>query len=35
MREAEDFVLAHAQDFVSMRLAGRAEHAAGRSTPLD
>jgi prevent-host-death family protein len=35
MREAEDFVLAHAQEFVSMRLAGRAAHSAGRSTRLD
>jgi prevent-host-death family protein len=35
MREAEDFVLAHAQEFVSMRSAGRAAHAARRSTRLD
>lgn len=35
MREAEDFVLAHAQEFVSMRLAGRAAYRAGRTTRLE
>ena len=33
--DAEDFVLAHADEFVRMRLAGRRAHAAGRSIPLD
>ncbi len=33
--EAEDFVLAHAEEFVRMRLAGRRAHAAGKSVPLD
>jgi prevent-host-death family protein len=35
VREAEDSVLAHAREFVSMRLAERAAHAAGRFTALD
>ncbi len=33
--DAEDFVLAHADEFVRMRLAGRRAHAAGRSVRLD
>jgi len=34
IEEAEDFVLAHAEDFVRMRLAGRRDHRAGKSVPL-
>lgn len=33
--DAEDFVLAHAEEFVEMRLTGRKAHEAGRSIPLD
>jgi prevent-host-death family protein len=33
--EAEDFVLAHASEFVNMRLEARRAHLAGRSSPLD
>jgi prevent-host-death family protein len=32
--EAEDYVLAHAAEFVSMRLEARRAHRAGRSTQL-
>lgn len=35
MEDAEDFVLAHAEEFVEMRLAGRRAHRAGRSVSLD
>lgn len=35
MEDAEDFVLAHAEEFAEMRLKGRIEHAAGESVPLD
>ncbi len=35
IEEAEDFVLAHADDFVRMRLAGRRAHARGDDVPLD
>jgi prevent-host-death family protein len=35
IEDAEDFVLAHAEEFVEMRLAGRKAHRAGRSTSLD
>lgn len=31
IEDAEDFVLAHAEEFLEMRLAGRREHEAGRS----
>lgn len=33
--EAEDFVLAHADEFVRMRMAGRRAHAAGKSIALE
>lgn len=33
--DAEDFVLAHAEEFVEMRLAGRRDHEQDRSLPLD
>jgi prevent-host-death family protein len=33
--EAEDFVLAHAAEFVAMRLAARRAHRVGKSTRLD
>jgi prevent-host-death family protein len=35
MEDAEDFVLAHAEEFVHMRLSGRKAHKAGRSIPLE
>lgn len=35
MEDAEDFVLAHAEEFVEMRLSGRKAHRAGRSVSLD
>jgi prevent-host-death family protein len=35
IEDAEDFVLAHAEEFVGMRLSGRKAHQAGRSVPLD
>lgn len=33
--EAEDYVLAHAKEFVTMRLEARRAHRAGKSTRLD
>jgi prevent-host-death family protein len=35
MEDAEDFVLAHAEEFVRMRLQGRREHQAGKSVSLE
>jgi prevent-host-death family protein len=35
IEDAEDFVLAHADEFVKMRLASRRAHAEGSSIPLD
>lgn len=35
MEDAEDFVLAHAEEFAEMRLRGRREHAAGETVDLD
>lgn len=35
IEDAEDFVLAHAEEFVEMRLAGRKAHEAGESVPLE
>jgi prevent-host-death family protein len=35
IEDAEDFVLAHADEFVRMRLSGRRDHEAGRSVGLD
>ena len=35
VEDAEDFVLAHAEEFVEMRLAGRKAHAAGKSVSID
>jgi prevent-host-death family protein len=35
MRDAEDFVLAHAEEFTEMRLKGRREHTAGKTVSLD
>lgn len=35
MEDAEDFVLAHAEEFAEMRLRGRREHAAGETVGLD
>ena len=35
IEDAEDFLLAHAEEFVRMRLAGRREHERGESTPLE
>jgi prevent-host-death family protein len=35
MEDAEDFVLAHAEEFVRMRLAGRRAHEKGKSTALE
>lgn len=35
IEDAEDFVLAHAEEFVEMRLSGRKAHRAGRSIPID
>jgi prevent-host-death family protein len=35
MEDAEDFVLAHAEEFTEMRLQGRREHAAGETVGLD
>jgi hypothetical protein len=34
IEDAEDFVLAHAEEFVEMRLSGRSAHRAGRSIGL-
>lgn len=33
--EAEDYVLANAEEFVRMRMEGRRAHARGESVPLD
>jgi prevent-host-death family protein len=35
MEDAEDFVLAHAEEFAEMRLRGRRQHAAGETVSLD
>jgi prevent-host-death family protein len=35
VEEAEDYVLAHAEEFVEMRLEGRRDHDAGKSVPLE
>jgi prevent-host-death family protein len=35
IEDAEDFVLAHAEEFAEMRLQGRREHAAGETIGLD
>jgi prevent-host-death family protein len=35
MEEAEDFVLANAEEYVRMRLEGRKEHEAGETVHLD
>jgi len=35
MEDAEDFVLAHAEEFAEMRLKARREHAAGETVGLD
>jgi prevent-host-death family protein len=35
MEDAEDFVLAHAQEFVEMRQRGRREYAAGETVALE
>jgi prevent-host-death family protein len=35
IEDAEDFVLAHAEEFLEMRLSGRRAHRSGRSVPLD
>jgi len=35
IEDAEDFVLAHAEEFVRMRISGRRDHEAGRSVGLD
>jgi prevent-host-death family protein len=35
MEDAEDFVLANAEEFVRMRARSRAEHAAGETVALD
>jgi prevent-host-death family protein len=35
MEDAEDFVLAHAQEYVEMRFKGRREYAAGETVSLD
>ncbi len=35
MEDAEDFVLAHAKEFVEMRQRARRDHAAGESVDLD
>jgi len=35
MDEAEDYVLGHATEFVTMRLEARRAHHAGKSTQLD
>ncbi len=35
MEDAEDFILAHAKEFVEMRKSGRRDHAAGESVALD
>jgi len=35
IQDAEDFVLAHAEEFVEMRLSGRKAHRAGRSIARD
>jgi prevent-host-death family protein len=35
MEEAEDFVLANAEEYVRMRLEGRREHEAGETVHLD
>ena len=33
--DAEDFVLAHAEEFVRMRLSGQREHDKGKSIPIN
>lgn len=33
--DAEDYLLAHAGDYVKMRLAGRRAHSRGESVPLE
>lgn len=35
MEDAEDFVLAYAEEFVEMRQRGRREYEEGKSVPLD
>jgi prevent-host-death family protein len=35
MEDAEDFVLAYAEEYVEMRQRGRREYAEGKSVPLD
>ena len=35
IEDAEDFVLAHAEEFAEMRLRGRREHSAGETVSLD
>jgi prevent-host-death family protein len=35
IEDAEDFVLAHTEEFAEMRLQGRREHAAGETIGLD
>jgi prevent-host-death family protein len=35
MEDAEDFVLAHAEEYTEMRVRARAAHAAGESISLD
>jgi prevent-host-death family protein len=35
IEDAEDFVLAHAEEFVEMRLSGRKAHRAGRSIAVE
>lgn len=35
IEDAEDFVLAHAEEFVEMRLSGRRAHQAGKSLAVD
>jgi prevent-host-death family protein len=35
MEDAEDFVLAYAEEFVEMRREGRREYEEGKSVPLD
>lgn len=35
MEDAEDFVLAHAEEFAEMRLKGRSEQSAGETLSLD
>jgi prevent-host-death family protein len=35
MEDAEDFVLAHAEEFAEMRLKGRSEYSEGKTVGLD